>query len=264
MPKHTYWLTYLLDKFPALKQNAKNLGDGIVCSTVAPPCASHPDYKSTEPVLTSLLYMAILVLLALAVRSKVTKLKEAVLPSEKLTLTTFFEVFVGYFYGMAKDIMGPANAKRYFPLIGASGLFIFFSNFAGLIPGVSSPTSSWNVTLGCALVVLITFNYYGLKENGWHYIAHFAGPKWYLAPLIFAIEIFSVLIVRPLTLSIRLMVNIAVDHLLAALFLGLVTLFVPLPILLLGVIVCLVQTIVFCMLTAVYIGLATEKHEEAH
>ena len=60
----------------------------------------------------------------------------------------------------------------------------------------------------------------------------------------------------------RLMVNISVDHLLAAIFLTLVALFVPIPIALLGVIVCIVQTIVFCLLTAIYIGLSTEHAEE--
>lgn len=261
MPKHTYWLTYLLDKFPALKHNAQALtrpfGDEFLGH-------QHPDYKATEPVLTSLLYMAVLVIVALAVRSKVMKLKEAVVPSDKLTLTTFFEVLVSYFYDLAKDVMGAHNAKRYFPIIGASAVFILFCNLIGLVPGFSSPTSSWSVTLGCALVVLVVFNYYGLKENGLGYLAHFAGPKWYLAPIILPIELFSTIIVRPFTLSVRLMVNISVDHLLGALFLGLVTLFVPIPIMLLGVIVCVVQTIVFCLLTCVYIGLATEKHDEAH
>lgn len=261
MPKHTYWLTYLLDKFPALKHNARALqrpfGDEFLGH-------QQLDYRANEPVITSLLYMLVLVLIALAVRSRVVRLKQAVVPSDTLTLTTFFEVLTSYFYDLAKDVMGAANAKRYFPIIGASALFILFSNLIGLVPGFSSPTSSWSVTLGMALVVLLTFNYYGLKENGVHYLAHFAGPKWYLAPIILPIELFSTIIVRPFTLSIRLMVNIAVDHLLGALFLGLVTLFIPLPIMMLGIIVCVVQTVVFCLLTCVYIGLATEKHEAHH
>ncbi len=258
MPKHTYWLTYLLEKVPALKANAHNLGESIIGH-------QHPDYRSTEPVITSMLYMGILLLLAVIVRGRLTNLKEAAVPSDKLTLTTFFEVLVGYFYDMAKDVMGAERAKRYFPLIGSLALFILFSNLIGMVPGVGSPTSSLNVTLGCAIIVFLCFNYYGLKENGWHYLKHMAGPKWYLAPLIFPIEIISTC-VRPITLAVRLMVNIAVDHLLAALFLGLVTLFVPIPVAFLGLIVCVVQTIVFCLLTTVYIGLATEPmhHEEEH
>jgi F-type H+-transporting ATPase subunit a len=257
MPKHTYWLTYLLDRFPALKQNANNLGESIIGH-------QHPDYRSTEPVLTSMVYLVVLLLLALVVRGRISNVKDAAVPSDKLTLTTFFEVFVGYFYDMAKEVMGPERAKRYFPLIGSLALFIIFSNLIGMIPGMGSPTSSLNVTLGCSLIVFAAFNYYGLKENGWHYLQHMAGPKWYLAPLIFPIEIISTC-VRPITLAVRLMVNIAVDHLLAALFLGLVALFVPIPISFLGIIVCIVQTIVFCLLTTVYIGLATEPmHHEEH
>jgi F-type H+-transporting ATPase subunit a len=255
MPKHTYWLTYLLDKFPALKDNAKNLGDSFVNH-------NHPDYRSTEPILTSMLYMAIIVILALIVRRRVLRLKDAVVPPDGLTLTTFLEVFVAYFYGMVKETAGAANAKRYFPLIGSLALYIFFSNIVGLIPGVSSPTSSWGVTIGCALIVLVVFNYYGIRENGVHYFKHFLGPKWYLAPLMLLIEIFSVILVRPFTLSVRLMVNISVDHLLVAVFLSLVPLLVPIPIMVLGIIVAVVQTLVFCLLTTVYIALATEHHEE--
>jgi F-type H+-transporting ATPase subunit a len=254
MPKHTYWLTYLLDMFPALKTNARNIGNSILGN-------QEPGYRSTEPVLTSMLYMIILLVLAVIARRRIMNVREASVPSDKLTLVTFFEVFIGYFYDLAKGVMGPERAKRFFPIIGGSALFIIFSNLIGLLPGFGSPTSSLNVTLGCALVVLATFNYYGLKENGWHYVAHFAGPKWYLAPLMVIIEVPSTLIIRPVTLAIRLMVNIAVDHLLGALFLGLVTLFVPIPIIMLGLIVCVVQTVVFCLLTSVYIGLATEPHE---
>src|SRR6185436_9296571 len=106
-------------------------------------------------------------------------------------------------------------------LIGGSAAFIFFSNCLSLIPGFNPPTASLNVTFGCALLVFLSFNYYGLKENGWRYIAHLAGPVWYLSWLIFPIELISTC-VRPLTLSIRLMINLALDHLLGAIFLGLI------------------------------------------
>lgn len=253
MPKHTYWLTYLLDMFPALKTNAKNIGTSAF--------GQEPGFRTAEPVLTTMLYMAFLLVLAVIVRRRITKVQQAAVPSDKLGLVTFFEVFVGYFYDLAKNVMGPDRAKRYFPIIGASAIFIIFSNLIGLFPGFSSPTSTLSVTLGCSLVVLVTFNYYGVKEHGVAYLAHFAGPKWYLAPLIFVIEILSSIVIRPITLSVRLMVNIAVDHLLGTIFLALVTLFIPIPIIFLGIIVCVVQTIVFCLLTAVYIGLATEPHE---
>jgi len=263
MPKHTYWLTYLINLFPAFKRNAQNLGDGIV-STYVFKQPEHPTYRSMEPVLTSLVYMGILLFLATIVRGRLRDLRSAVVPSEKLTLTTVFEVFFGYFYNMAKEVMGPEKAKQHFPLIGAAAGFIAFSNIMGMIPGFGSPTSSLNVTLGCSVVVFVVFNYHAFRVQGLGYLAHMAGPMWFLAPLIFPVELFSTC-VRVLTLAIRLMINIAVDHMLAATFLGLVALFIPVPLMLLGLLVCLVQALVFCLLTAVYIALATEdSHAEEH
>ncbi len=258
MPKHTYWLTYFFELFPALKTNAKNLGDSFILH-------EHPDKHSSEPVLTAMIYMAFLFLLALIARRRLVNLRESAVPSEKLTLVTFFEVFFGYFYNLMKDVMGPQRAKEHFPLIGASALFIIFSNLIGIVPGFGSPTSSWNVTLGMALVVAVWFHAAGIKKHGiGGYAKHFMGPVWYLAPLILVIEIFSIVVIRPITLSIRLMMNIAVDHLLGSIFIGLVTLFVPIPVIFLGLLVCVVQTLVFCLLATVYIALATEDHEHDH
>jgi F-type H+-transporting ATPase subunit a len=253
MPEHTGFITYLLARSETLRQNAHNVGESFV---------GHQQvaYRGLEPIFTSIFVIALVIFLAASVRSEFRRLDESVVPDETLTTRTFLEAFFGYFYTMAKDVMGPKNAKRYFPLIGGAAAFIFFSNCLALIPGFTPPTSNLNVTLGCALLVFISFNYYGLKENGWGYLAHLAGPKWYLAPLIFPIEVISTCI-RPVTLSIRLMINMAVDHLVGAIFLGMFALLLPVPLMFLAIIVILVQTLVFCLLTSIYIGLATEKAE---
>jgi F-type H+-transporting ATPase subunit a len=267
MPKHTTFLTYLLYKLTA-KPGApggfqpETLGPGIVGKLLG-----HPEpatYHELEPVVTVLIYMAILVVAALSVRAKLRDSKRAVIPSDRFTLTTVFEVFFGYYYNLTKEVMGGERAKEYFPIVGASAGFITFASLMGLIPGIGSPTANLNVTLGCALVVFVVFNYYGFRKQGWGYLAHMAGPMPVLAPLIFTIEIISTCI-RVLTLSIRLMVNIAVDHLLVVTFMGLVALLVPVPVLILEMLVCFIQGLVFSLLTAVYIGLATEDaHEEGH
>lgn len=253
MPEHTSFLTFLVAHLPGLRENAKNLGTTFLGH-------KQVEYRGLEPIFSSMLVILVFIGLSLAVRNQWKRLDESVVPDERLSLRTFFEAFFGYFYGIAEDIMGPANAKRYFPLIGGSAAFIFFSNVSGLIPGFPAPTSSLNVTLGCALLVFISFNYYGIKENGWGYIKHMAGPKWYLAPLIFPIEVVSTCI-RPVTLSVRLMVNIAADHLIAAVFAGIVATLLPLPVMFLGLLVIVVQTLVFCLLSCIYIGLATEHAE---
>jgi F-type H+-transporting ATPase subunit a len=253
MPEHTGFLTYLLARLPGLRENAQNIGKTLI--------GGHEiDYRGLEPIFMSMLIILVLIYLASEVRGEFRDLDESVVPEEKFTLRTFFETFFGYFYDMAKEVMGPKKAKRYFPIIGGSAGFIFFSNACGLIPGVNPPTSSLNVTLGCSLYVFIAFNYYGIKENGWGYFAHLAGPVWYLAPLIFPVEVFSTC-VRVVTLSIRLMLNIAVDHLVATIFFGLIALLVPVPLMFLAIIVILVQTLVFCLLASIYIGLATETAE---
>jgi len=255
MPEHTSLLTYLLAMSSTLRNNAANLG-----GSVPPP--GHPvEYRGLEPIFASMLVIAFVVSMAIGVRGALRRLEKSIVPDSTLTIRTFFEVFVGFFYNMAKDVMGARNAKRYFPLIGGSALFIFFSNCLALIPGFNPPTANLNVTFACALTVFIAFNYWGIKENGWAYVAHLAGPKWYLAPLIFPIEVIST-IVRPITLSIRLFMNMAVDHLLVAIALGLIGLLVPIPVMILSVIVVVVQTLVFCLLTSIYVGLATEHAEE--
>jgi F-type H+-transporting ATPase subunit a len=164
-----------------------------------------------------------------------------------------------------KDMMGPKRAKQYFPLVGSLSVFIVFSNFLGLIPGFTPPTSNWNVTLGCAALVFVMFNYYGFQANGMAYAKHLFGP-WLGVPyipvniLLFVVETFS-LFIRPLTLSIRLMLNMAVDHLLVTIMLGMVAVFLPIPVLILGTLVAIVQVMVFCILTSIYITLATEHDE---
>jgi F-type H+-transporting ATPase subunit a len=257
MPEHTSFITYILALMPGLRANAHNLGTALL-----PPSEHGVDYRGLEPIFASMLVIAFVVYLAAGVRGEFRRLEESVVPDDTLTTRTFFEAFIGYFYGMARDVMGPRSAKRYFPLIGGSALFIFFSNSMAMLPGLNPPTANLNVTFGCALFVFIAFNYWGVKENGWGYLAHLAGPKWYLAPLVFPIEVISTC-VRPITLSIRLMMNMAVDHLVGAIFLGLIAVFVPIPLMFLGIIVILVQTLVFCLLTSIYIGLATE-HAESH
>jgi F-type H+-transporting ATPase subunit a len=257
MPEHTSFLTHLVlaHMRDTLSQNAAALGETFV--------AHHPaTWHNFEPLASSLMVALILVLVGLFVRSKLVEADSAVVPDESLTLRTFVEVFLDYFYTLAKDVMDAERAKKYFPLIATAACFVFCANVMALLPGFPVATTSLSITLGSALVVFILFNIYGLAENGFGYLKHLAGPVWYLAPLVFPIELIS-LCVRPVTLGLRLMLNMSVDHLLLAIFMGFLTVFVPIPILVLEVVVVLVQTLVFTLLTCIYIGLATE-HEEHH
>lgn len=253
MPEHTSFFHYLLDLFPALKTNASRMGATVLNHKPA-------SVDTLEPLVGVLFIVLLLIGLAYKVRGSLGDIKDNVIPEDKLTLRTFFELVIGYFYGLMKEMMGAKKAKRYFPLIGTCALFILTSNFLGMVPGMPLVTSSWTVTVACAAIVFIAFNYYGLKENGFGYVKHLAGPVWWLSPLMFPLEVFSTCL-RPVTLSVRLMLNMSVDHLLLSLALGAFVLLVPIPVMILGTLVCVVQALVFCLLSSIYISLATE-HEE--
>jgi F-type H+-transporting ATPase subunit a len=255
MPEHSTWLTLLLAHMrDTLDQNAHALGDSVV--------GHHPpSWRSFEPLFAALFAATLVLLVALRTRSRLDRTDEAVIPEDRLTLRTFMETFLAYFYDLAKSVMGPERAKRYFPVIGTSAMFVFFANLMALVPGMPVATSHLNITLGCALVVFVFFNAYGLSAQGMGYVKHLAGPVWWLAPLLFPLEVLS-LCIRPVTLAVRLMVNMAADHVMVSLFLSLVALFIPLPIMLLSCLVVIVQTLVFTLLACIYIGLATEGHDE--
>lgn len=262
MPEHTSFLSYLIALFPALGENMHNFGETFIGHKKV-------DAHGAEPLVASLFVVLLVSFLAWRAKAQVTDYDKSVLPDEKLSLRTFFEIFVGYFYTMMKEMMGPTRAKRYFPVVGTAACFVFFSNILGLIPGFLPPTATWNITAGSSLVVLFAFTYYGLKAQGMGFFTHLAGP--WMGPLflpinilIFAIEFVSTFIIRPITLSIRLMLNMAVDHLLLSILLGIFTLFLPIPIMLLGTLVAVVQVLVFCLLTSIYIALATEGHGDEH
>jgi len=265
MPEHTSFLSYLLQLFPALGRNMQNLGH----TAMGKPVTSH----QAEPLAASLLVVVIAIVLALVVKSRIKDTASAVIPDGKLSLRSIFEAIVSAAYNMMKDMMGPHRAKRYFPVIGTAAIFILFSNVLGMIPGFLPPTSNLRVTAGCAFVVFCAFNYYGIKENGLGYFKHLFGP-WLgvggiiINLLIFVVELLS-LCMRPITLAVRLFLNIAVDHLLLSIFLGMVWFLVPIPIMMLGTLVAIVQVIVFCLLSSIYIALATEhedhgEHAPAH
>ncbi len=181
-------------------------------------------------------------------------------PPRKMNLRNFFEVMTESVYGMVEGAMGDKNAKRFFPLVGTLWMFILFGNLIGLVPGFVSPNDTLKTNLVLAGTVFFATHIYGIKEHGLAYFKHFLGPVPAIAPLMLVIELVSH-IARPISLSLRLMGNMVADHKVVFTFFTLVPLLVPLPFLLLGLLICLVQAIVFCTLTMVYLSMAVE-HEE--
>ncbi|MBN1381968.1 MAG: F0F1 ATP synthase subunit A [Deltaproteobacteria bacterium] len=174
------------------------------------------------------------------------------------TIQNVMETIVEAFHNLLIDTMGE-EGKRFFPLIATIGLFILVSNIMGLIPGFESPTANLMTNASMALVVFFLTHVVGVKVHGWKYLKQFVGPNPWLAPLMIPIELVSH-IVRPVSLTIRLFGNIEGGHIVLAVLVILVPLLVPVPVLILKLMICVIQTLVFMLLSMVYIASAMEEH----
>lgn len=222
------------------------------------------DYHDVHHVYAALLVAAFLIIMSLIARWRLKNFDDAVIPSKSLTPLTMFEVILEAVMGMMQSILGN-DYKRYVPMIGTCALFILFSNLLGLIPGFVPPTDNLNTTFALAGIVFVWFNWHGFRMAGIGHITHMLNPAgtafgWALAPLIGPIEIFG-LFLRPITLGLRLAANMIGDHAVLFAFAGIFPLFVPLPLYFLGLLICIVQTAVFCILSTVYIALHTPDED---
>ena len=213
------------------------------------------------------LVMVYLVVVALIALAFVLRSRLSVDNPGKLQIV--FEDVVSGLMGMLKDIVGP-KGPRYVALVGTVGAFILTCNLIGMVPGFMAPTSSINVTLGCALTVWIYYHIQGVREQGAvAYFKHFAAPPGaplFIAPIMLPVEIISHLS-RVLSLSIRLFGNVFGEELVILILFSIVPFIAPLPIMFLGMITMPLQAFIFVMLTMIYLGgaVASEHgHEEAH
>jgi F-type H+-transporting ATPase subunit a len=174
---------------------------------------------------------------------------------------------------MIGSIIGDHGAKH-FPVVATFAVLILVSNLMGQFPMFQSPTASVNVTFALGISSFVYYNYVGISENGFlKHILHFAGPRLPLlmaiiiTPLIFVIELISSSI-RPFTLGIRLFANMFSDEQVFQQITNLyppITQFgVPLILTALGVFVALVQTLVFTLLSMIYIGEVTHEPHDEH
>lgn len=180
-----------------------------------------------------------------------------------------------------KDLLISAVGEhgfRYFPVVATFAVLVLVSNLMGLFPVFMSPTAHISVTFALGISSFVYYNYVGISENGFiNHLAHFAGPKLPLiltlviTPLIFTIELISNMI-RPLTLAIRLFANMFADEQIAMqianLFPPFTQYLLPVALMPLAVFVAFVQTLVFTLLSMIYISEVThephEHHEEGH
>ena len=169
------------------------------------------------------------------------------------------ELLVAGLKDLLNDIIGHGGEKFLY-IIGAFTVFIFTANIFGLFFFLQPPTSNINTTFALSITAFLYYNYLGLREHGLGYFKHFMGPVWWLAPLMFLIEMIGNF-ARILSLGMRLFGNIFGEHTATGIFMGLIPLVVPWPMMALGIFGAVLQTFVFIMLMMVYIGGAV-AHEE--
>jgi F-type H+-transporting ATPase subunit a len=211
----------------------------------------HPSEPIPNYVAMQILVALLLVLLFLIVRSRLSVEKPG-------GLQHTMESLDGFVSDSCHEIIGH-DYQRYVPYIATLGLFIISCNLLGLVPFFETPTGVPSVPLGCALVTWFYYHYHGIRTNGAGYIKHFLGPVWWLAPLMFLIEICSHL-ARLLSLTVRLYANMFAGDMVTLVFFSMVPIVLPIPFMVLHLGVAIIQTFIFILLAMVYLGEAV-AHE---
>src|SRR4029079_13510958 len=168
--------------------------------------------------------------------------------------------------GMLEDIVGP-HGLQYFPVVMTFAVLILVSNLMGFFPLFMTPTAAVSVTFALGLSSFLYYNYIGIQENGIiKHLAPLAGPIWWIAPLIFPIELISNFI-RPFSLGIRLFGNLFADEKVLETVASLAppwTWVAPIALMPLSVFVAFVQTFVFILLSQLYLSEVSHPPHEAH
>jgi F-type H+-transporting ATPase subunit a len=170
---------------------------------------------------------------------------------------------------LAKNQIGEKEYRPWVPFVGTLFLFIFVSNWTGaLVPlklihlpegELAAPTNDINTTIALALLTSLAYFYAGFSKKGLGYFGNYVQPVPFMLPFKI-IEDFT----KPLSLSFRLFGNILADELVVGVLVFLVPLFVPLPLMALGLFTSAIQALIFATLAAAYIGEAIEDHGEEH
>lgn len=171
-----------------------------------------------------------------------------------------FEAIYKFVFGQASESVDH-HVSRFVPFFGTIFIFILFLNLIGIIPGLESPTQSPAVPLAFAVAVFLYYNWMGIREHGvGKYLLHFAGPVWWMAPIMIPIELISHF-ARPLSLTIRLYANMFAGERVTITFLTLTYLVLPSVFMGLHVFVALLQAFIFMLLAMIYVnGAVAHEH----
>lgn len=187
---------------------------------------------------------------------------------------------------IAIDVIGPEGVK-YANYLTTLFFFIFFSNVLEIVPGINFPvTARMGIPAFLALVTYVVYNVVGFKKQGLGYLKGVLFPPGVPKPvyiLLTPIEFFSVFLIRPATLAIRLLANMMAGNVLLTIFflftadfaaaairpslsgiLTPITFIVACGLMVFEMLVIAIQAYIFTMLTAFYIAESIHGHGDEH
>ena len=166
-------------------------------------------------------------------------------------LQNLLEIAVSGLDNFFSGILGRENGRKYLFFLGPLFCFIILSNYSGLIPGVGiskyvkAPTSSLSVTLGLGIVTFVFLQAAGIHAGAKHYLKHFLTP---VVPLLLLDEL-----IKPASLALRLFGNIFGAETVMENLYHLLPIGAPIIMMVLSLLFCAIQAIVYTMLTASYL-----------
>ncbi len=209
--------------------------------------------------INSWIVIGLLVIASLAATRNIQKVPRGI--------QNFMEFTLEFIRDLVRNQIGEKEYRDWVPFIGTLFLFIFVSNWSGaLVPWklvelpsgeLAAPTNDINTTVALALLTSLAYFYAGLKKKGLGYFKHYIEPTPVLLPIAI-LEDFT----KPLSLSFRLFGNILADELVVAVLVLLVPLFIPLPVMALGLFTSAIQALVFATLAGAYIHEALVDHHD--
>ncbi len=172
------------------------------------------------------------------------------------TLQTVLEILVGLLEKQVSEIMR-RDPWPYLPLIGTLFIFLVFANVSAVVPGVKPPTGHIETPAALAAIVFLSVHYFGIRSRGLlEYGRHYVRPNVLLLPLNVLSEF-----TRTFSLMVRLFGNIMSHEIIIAIIVLLAGLLLPVPFMLLGILIGLIQAYIFTVLAAVFIGAAVGSVE---
>ena len=208
-----------------------------------------------EVLIGTWIVMGILIVFGFIARASLAAASDPLIPDEGMSIRSVCEMIVEWLDSFVGEVTEMHGSRAMVPFFGSIFMFILFANFFGLIPGMEPPTGDSDLTFALGIVCFGYFIYQGFASKGVWYLRSFLGPYLPLAVLMLPIELADNLF-RPFSLGIRLYANMFADHTVLSIFTGLTRLFVPLAFYALGSIVCVIQALIFVVLSMSYVRLA--------